>query len=137
MNRKTLVAISLLCSSLVLTGCVTGQPTEATNQPDTSVEAPPTEKVVEDPMEKIKVLSVKCEEWPGHAQVLIQNKNPDMYGVGVTIAFIHEDGTVAATESEYPNLLGNAKTRLVVKRPDEISFSTCKLADIYLLQPSD
>ncbi len=137
MNRKTLFAIALLSSSLVLTGCATGQPIETANQPDVSVEAPPVEEVVADPMDKIKVLSVKCEEWPGHAQVLIQNQNPDMYGVGVTIAFIHEDGTVAATKTEYPDLLGNAKTRLVVKRPDEISFSTCKLADIYLLQPSD
>ncbi len=120
-----------------MSSCAGNYSSAPTTQPDITQENPPIEESAPDPLDNISVLSVACEEWPGHAQVLIENKNQDMYGVSVTIAFVHADGTVAATQTEYPDLVGEATTRLIVERPDEISFSTCKLADLALLQPMD
>ena len=137
MKSKSVVASALVCIALLLGGCSMQSAQQVMPGPSQGSEEVSPEPVKIDPLDNIKVESVKCEDWPGNAQVMIRNDNSEMYGVSLTIAFVHEDGTVADTVSEYPNLPGNKTTRLVVNRPENISFSTCELADLQLLEPMD
>ena len=134
--RKFIAIVPFLVTSLALTGCSSSDTSlDYSSQVDGGNSS--TDEMRSDPMDNISVKSIACEDWPGNAELLIENKNSELLDVSVTVAFIHEDGTVADTVTEYPSLMGNSTTRLIVERPEAISFSTCELAEIQLLTPMD
>jgi uncharacterized protein YcfL len=134
--KKVLIGLTIIAScTMVLSGC--SSPTEdiSSGSSDTTGPSDSGSNGAVDPLSNISVVELNCMSGYWEAEATLQNNNATMYDVGITIAFKDSDGTVIETSTEYPSLLGNAKTKVTIKRNTDPS--SCEVGSLTLLTPQD